>query len=373
MLLRLGPEHRRRGLGELRGERVPRLASRGLAACGHGGDEARVANGRAAAVDEFRGVRGERLEARKTSCRTCDRRGCGVAENGARTVARALAGRALGFDDGDVGTFSDEGQGGLQAREARSNDCGVHVLVFFLGKKESVIVAQSASMGLPRTYGWHILKEPLISGTSAMTEHTTAECPYPKLEAPVPRAERENDPLTETSVAERVLLDGRFIKVVEEDVVLPDGRPSRRFGLRHGGAAGMIALGADGTIVLERQWRHPLRRAFWEIPAGKLDQGEAELDCAKRELVEECGIHAARWTRLGELNNAIGYSNERIVVFLAEDLSWGTQALDEGEHLEVVRVDLKEALDMCADGRITDVKTIVGLFWLERLLASRSA
>ena len=168
-----------------------------------------------------------------------------------------------------------------------------------------------------------------------MTEHTTAECPYPKLEAPVPRAERENDPLTETSVAERVLLDGRFIKVVEEDVVLPDGRPSRRFGLRHGGAA--------------------------------------ELDCAKRELVEECGIHAARWTRLGELNNAIGYSNERIVVFLAEDLSWGTQALDEGEHLEVVRVDLKEALDMCADGRITDVKTIVGLFWLERLLASRSA
>lgn len=228
-------------------------------------------------------------------------------------------------------------------------------------------------MGLPRTYGWHILKEPLFSGTTAMTEHTTTECPYPKLEAPVPRAERENDPLTETSVAERVLLDGRFIKVVEEDVVLPDGRPSRRFGLRHGGAAGMIALGADGTIVLERQWRHPLRRAFWEIPAGKLDQGEAELDCAKRELVEECGIHAARWTRLGELNNAIGYSNERIVVFLAEDLSWGTQALDEGEHLEVVRVDLKEALDMCADGRITDVKTIVGLFWLERLLASRSA
>ena len=76
-----------------------------------------------------------------------------------------------------------------------------------------------------------------------MTKHTTAECPYPKLEAPVPRAERENDPLTETSVAERVLLDGRFIKVVEEDVVLPDGRPSRRFGLRHGGAAGMIALG----------------------------------------------------------------------------------------------------------------------------------
>lgn len=149
-----------------------------------------------------------------------------------------------------------------------------------------------------------------------------------------------------------MLLDGRFIKVVEEDVVLPDGRPSKRFGLRHGGAAGMIALGADGTVILERQWRHPLRRAFWEIPADKLDPGEAEIDCVKRELVEEYDIHAEKWTRLGELNNAIGYSNERIVVYLAEDLTYGRQELDDGEHLEVVRVDLKEALDMCVDGRI---------------------
>ncbi len=238
---------------------------------------------------------------------------------------------------------------------------------------ESFILAQSFFVHPALRRGRNILREPLFPGIAAMNEHTTANCPYPKLEAPVPRAERENDPLTETSVAEHVLLDGRFIKVVEEDVVLPDGRPSKRFGLRHGGAAGMIALGADGTVILERQWRHPLRRAFWEIPAGKLDPGEAEIDCAKRELVEECGIHAEKWTRLGELNNAIGYSNERIVVYLAEDLTYGRQELDDGEHLEVVRVDLKEALDMCADGRITDVKTIVGLFWLERLLASRRA
>lgn len=196
-------------------------------------------------------------------------------------------------------------------------------------------------------------------------------CPYPLLEKPVPRADRDDDPLTERSVAERTLLDGRFIKVVEEDVVLPDGRASKRFGLRHGGAAGMIAYGEDGTVLLERQWRHPLRRAFWEIPAGKLDPGEAELTCAKRELVEECGVTAERWTRLGELHNAIGYSSERIVVFLAEGLTWGKQQLDEGEHLEVVRVRLEEALDMCADGRITDVKTIVGLFWLERFLQNR--
>lgn len=200
-----------------------------------------------------------------------------------------------------------------------------------------------------------------------------SQCPYALLESPVPAAERDDDPLTETSLAERTLLDGKFIRVIEEDVRLPDGRPSKRFSLRHGGAAGMVALDADGAVLLERQWRHPCRRAFWEIPAGKLDPNENELDCARRELIEECGVEASRWTRLGMLNNAIGYSNERIVVYLAEDLRWGEQKLDEGEHLEVYRVKLEEALDMCADGRITDVKTIVGLFWLDRLLKKRAS
>ena len=200
-----------------------------------------------------------------------------------------------------------------------------------------------------------------------------SQCPYALLESPVPAAERDDDPLTETSLAERTLLDGKFIRVIEEDVRLPDGRPSKRFSLRHGGAAGMVALDAEGAVLLERQWRHPCRRAFWEIPAGKLDPNENELDCARRELIEECGVEASRWTRLGMLNNAIGYSNERIVVYLAEDLRWGEQKLDEGEHLEVYRVKLEEALDMCADGRITDVKTIVGLFWLDRLLKKRAS
>ncbi|MBP3439559.1 MAG: NUDIX hydrolase [Sutterella sp.] len=200
-----------------------------------------------------------------------------------------------------------------------------------------------------------------------------SQCPYALLESPVPAAERDDDPLTETSLAERTLLDGKFIRVIEEDVRLPDGRPSKRFSLRHGGAAGMVALDAEGAVLLERQWRHPCRRAFWEIPAGKLDPNENELDCARRELIEECGVEASRWARLGMLNNAIGYSNERIVVYLAEDLRWGEQKLDEGEHLEVYRVKLEEALNMCADGRITDVKTIVGLFWLDRLLKKRAS
>lgn len=189
------------------------------------------------------------------------------------------------------------------------------------------------------------------------------------LNAPAPEARREKDPLTETSIGENVLVNTPFIKAVEEKVRLPDGQESRRFCIRHSGAAAIIALNEDGTILLERQWRHPLKRSFWELPAGKLDPNETEEHCARRELLEECGVSAGRWTRLGELHNAIGYSDERLVIYLAEELSCGEQRLDDGEHLEVYRIDWHEALEMCHDGRITDVKTIVGLFWLERFLS----
>lgn len=194
---------------------------------------------------------------------------------------------------------------------------------------------------------------------------------YPLLSSPAPLAQKDNDPLTEITVGETMLVNTPYIKAVEEKVSLPGGGRSTRFCIRHSGAAGMIALDEDGTILLERQWRHPLKRSFWELPAGKLDPNESEDVCAARELLEECGVTAERWTRLGALHNAIGYSDERLVIYLAEGLAAGVQQLDEGEHLEVYRVDWREALEMCHDGRITDVKTIVGLFWLERLMSER--
>lgn len=189
-----------------------------------------------------------------------------------------------------------------------------------------------------------------------------------ELLAEVPRAEREGDPLEEKTVETKTLLDGNFIKIYRDEVTLPDGRGSFRVYLTHPGAAAMVALYEDGSILLERQWRHALRRSFWEIPAGKLDPEESTLDCAKRELLEECGVSAKTWTYLGVMNTAIGYSSEAIAVYLAEDLSEGDQQLDPGEHLEMYRVPVAEALAMAADGRITDVKTITALFWLEKHL-----
>lgn len=185
---------------------------------------------------------------------------------------------------------------------------------------------------------------------------------------PAPRVERADDPLAETTVGEETLFDGRFMHLVREEIRLPDGAPGQRLFLTHPGAAAIVALYEDGSILLERQWRHPMKRSFWEIPAGKLDPNESELVCAQRELKEECGVAADRWSSLGTLHNAIGYSNEHIAVFLAEGLTEGAQELDDGEWLEVVRVPLEEALAMARDGRITDVKTIVALFWTESKL-----
>lgn len=204
-------------------------------------------------------------------------------------------------------------------------------------------------------------------------DKTCDNCSIPLISLPAPRAERENDPLTETTVSAETIYHNHFVKVRQEAVTLPGGESSTRFVFPHRGACAMIPLDHDGNIVLERQWRHPLRKAFWEIPAGKIDDEEDELTCAKRELHEECGLSAAKWKRLGLINNAIGYSDEHIVIYLAEELTYGKQELDPGEYLELYRVPFEEALAMCLDGRITDVKTLVGIFWLLKELESRKA
>lgn len=197
--------------------------------------------------------------------------------------------------------------------------------------------------------------------------------PIPVLPTPVPDAARPEDPLKERTLRGEMLLDGRFIKILREEVALPDGSESHRVFLTHPGAAGILVLYPDDTVLLERQWRHPLKRSFWEIPAGKLDPNEEDLACAKRELKEECGVTAKVWTSLGVLHNAIGYSSEHIAIFLAEDPTEGEQALDDGEFLECWRVPFEEALAMAEDGRITDVKTITALFRAERIVRRRKA
>jgi ADP-ribose pyrophosphatase len=171
--------------------------------------------------------------------------------------------------------------------------------------------------------------------------------------------------LTEHFVAGEEVYSGKLLRVHRDRVRLPDGKETVREYIRHPGAVAIVALFDDGRVLLERQHRYALRRDFIEIPAGKLDHGESHLETAKRELLEETGYVAAEWRRLGIIHNAIGYSDEGIELWLAKGLERREQKLEPGEFLEVFSLPLAEARAMIRDGRITDVKTIAGLLWLE--------
>lgn len=170
---------------------------------------------------------------------------------------------------------------------------------------------------------------------------------------------------TETRVEGRLAYDGDLLKLEEDIVRLPDGSLSRREWVRHPGAVVILAFLDPQTILLERQYRYPMRRHFLELPAGKIEPGEEAIMTARRELVEECGYEAAQWRYISTLHPCIGYSNERMEFFVANELRHVGRRLDEGEFLDVVPMKLESALERVWCGDITDIKTVAGLLWLK--------
>ena len=162
---------------------------------------------------------------------------------------------------------------------------------------------------------------------------------------------------------------GHFLHVQRDNVLLPDGKQAVREFIKHPGAVVILPVFNDGTVLLERQFRYPLGRVFVEFPAGKIDAGEDPLVCAKRELQEETGYTAQDWTFVCTIHNAIAYSDEHLEIYLAKGLVAGQNALDDGEFLEVFTAPLSDLMKMIRDGSVTDVKTIIGAFWLDKLAA----
>lgn len=173
---------------------------------------------------------------------------------------------------------------------------------------------------------------------------------------------------TEKKLASKTVYRGRLLHVKEDEVQLPDGSRARREYIEHPGAAIILPLFGDASVLLERQYRYPVAAHCFELPAGKLEAGEPALETAKRELLEETGYVASEWRELGQMLPCIGYSNERIDFFLARGLEFRGAQLDEGEFLETLRLPLVEALQWVRDGRISDIKTMLGLLWAEKIL-----
>ncbi len=152
-------------------------------------------------------------------------------------------------------------------------------------------------------------------------------------------------------VKDRFILDCAPKKIVTRELVL------------HPGAVVIVPFADKDHIVLLKQFRYAAQGDLWEIPAGTMEKGEATLRCAKRELEEETGFRAKKWTLLSSFLPAPGISNELMTLYRAEGLSPGRKNLDHDEWIEHEIVSLRQAHRMIRDGRIRDAKTIVGVLW----------
>ena len=179
--------------------------------------------------------------------------------------------------------------------------------------------------------------------------------------------------LVERRIDGTTLLAGGFLEVRRDNVLLPDGSKATREYVQHPGAVAIIPVLDDGRLVLVRQYRYPLRKVLLEWPAGKLERGEEQLACARRELQEETGFVAREWAYAGEIHNAAAYSSESIWLWFARGLQAGPARPDAGEFVETVTMSLIEVEALEARGDLPDVKTLVGLRWLQQMQAGRKA
>lgn len=179
----------------------------------------------------------------------------------------------------------------------------------------------------------------------------------------------QEEGLAEQTLDDRLMYEGDYLKLHRATVQLPNGATSYREYLKHPGAVMIIPLFENGDVLLERQYRYPMRKVFIEFPAGKKDAGEAPLETAKRELLEETGYRAERYTHVTDIHNALAYCDEVIHFYLAEGLiQAGEQQLDDNEFVQVLRVPLSQLMTWIKNGWISDVKTQLGAFWLQDYL-----
>ncbi len=166
---------------------------------------------------------------------------------------------------------------------------------------------------------------------------------------------------TETTAGGEEIFSGVVIHVKKDTVTLPNGKSAGREVVEHRGGVAVLAVDQNGCVPMVRQFRYPLGKHLWEIPAGKLERGEDPDQAIIRELREETGLVAATVRPLGRFFPTCGYSNEIIRLYLATDLTYVGAKPDDDEFLEIKYVPIAELYQKCLSGEIEDGKTIVAV------------
>ena len=180
---------------------------------------------------------------------------------------------------------------------------------------------------------------------------------------------QDNQDILEKTIETRRMFDGIILHIDHLTNELPNGVHARREVARHVGASAVVPVDDAGNVWLVRQFRAPIDDILLEIPAGKLDfKEEDRLLAAKRELKEETGLTAGSWTHLTDIVTTPGFSDEKISLYLARDLSAGESHPDEDEFLNLVRVPLKELVAMILRGEVADSKTVCALMMANQLI-----
>jgi len=174
--------------------------------------------------------------------------------------------------------------------------------------------------------------------------------------------------IEEQTVSSDRIYTGKVISLKVDTVEVPKKGYQKREIIEHPGAVGIVAITDDNKVLLVRQFRKAIEKVLWEIPAGKLEQGESPKDCAIRELKEATGYSANNIKLIHKFYTSSGFSNQKIYVYLATDLEKGECCLDEDEFLELHEVNLKDAYEMINKNDIEDAKTSIGLLLAKELL-----
>jgi len=171
----------------------------------------------------------------------------------------------------------------------------------------------------------------------------------------------------EHTIDSNKVFSGRLLHVYKDTVLLPTGNQSTREYIKHPGAAVVVPYPGNGYIIMVKQFRYPVNAVVLELPAGKIDPGETPEDTIQRELAEETGYRAEFLKSICQIHTCVGYSDELLHLFWAGNLQECKLSADDDETIEIIKIPAEEAIALALNGKITDAKTLIGLFWLKEI------